>query len=282
MLHGTRAQTGIRRGGYRLISRLLKLIALRLKRLQHVVEGEAAGLLAGRELLERGEELPDVLLRRHEQEDTIDPALMKKVLNGEIVTMQFNRDLEVPGGLIHEWVGDIFLPNVTLEQVMFILLDYDHHKNIYPEVLDSKLLERHGNSVRCYLKMRKQKSMVTVVLNSEYDVRLNRLDPDRCEIRSRSARIEEVQNFGDKDERVLPVGKDSGFLWRLNAYWCLKAVRGGVILELTTLSLSRQVPFGLFWIKPYLTSLPRESIVSTLRSTQLALDNAKETSGRKD
>jgi hypothetical protein len=41
--------------------------------LHHLVEREAACLLAGRKLLERGEEATDVLLRRHEQEDTIDP-----------------------------------------------------------------------------------------------------------------------------------------------------------------------------------------------------------------
>ena len=42
---------------------------------QHLVEAEAADLLARRELLERGEELPDVLLRRHEQEEAVDPPL---------------------------------------------------------------------------------------------------------------------------------------------------------------------------------------------------------------
>src|SRR5262249_26028091 len=43
-----------------------------LERLQHFVEAEAADLLARREFLERSQELPDVLLRRHEQEGSVD------------------------------------------------------------------------------------------------------------------------------------------------------------------------------------------------------------------
>jgi len=44
-----------------------------LERLQHLVEREAADLLALREFLERCEEFPDVLLRRHEQEGVFQP-----------------------------------------------------------------------------------------------------------------------------------------------------------------------------------------------------------------
>ena len=47
-----------------------------LERFQHLVEREAADLLARREFLERRQELPDVLLRRHEQEDVLDPPLL--------------------------------------------------------------------------------------------------------------------------------------------------------------------------------------------------------------
>ena len=42
-----------------------------LERLQHPIDAEAARLLAGRELLEGGKELSDVLLRRHEQEGAL-------------------------------------------------------------------------------------------------------------------------------------------------------------------------------------------------------------------
>src|SRR6202008_4895585 len=44
-----------------------------LERLQLRVDREAAGLLAGRKLLERRQELADELLRRHQQEDVVHP-----------------------------------------------------------------------------------------------------------------------------------------------------------------------------------------------------------------
>ena len=48
----------------RLIQRALLAAAALLQRFQHLVEAEAADFLARRELLERGEEPADVLLRR--------------------------------------------------------------------------------------------------------------------------------------------------------------------------------------------------------------------------
>src|SRR5262245_13248327 len=49
------------------------LAAALLERLQHLVEAEAADFLARREFLERHQELPDVLLRRHEEEEAVRP-----------------------------------------------------------------------------------------------------------------------------------------------------------------------------------------------------------------
>src|SRR5438094_8957449 len=44
-----------------------------LQSFQHLIEAEAAWLLARREFLEGSEELPDVLLRRHKQEGMVNP-----------------------------------------------------------------------------------------------------------------------------------------------------------------------------------------------------------------
>jgi len=46
-------------------------LASLLQALQHLVEAKATDLLALRVVLERGEELPDVLLRGHQQEHVL-------------------------------------------------------------------------------------------------------------------------------------------------------------------------------------------------------------------
>src|SRR5690349_6352061 len=37
----------------------------------------------------------------------------------------------IPGGLIHDWFGAIFIPNAKLEDVLAVVHDYDHYKEYY-------------------------------------------------------------------------------------------------------------------------------------------------------
>jgi len=38
---------------------------------------------------------------------------------------------KVPSGLIHDWLGVGFIPNVTIEDILRILRNYDHYKDVY-------------------------------------------------------------------------------------------------------------------------------------------------------
>jgi hypothetical protein len=114
--------------------------------------------------------------------------------------------------------------------------------------------------------------VVTVVLDSEYDVHYFHLDAARAGSRSYSTRIAEVENQGKSDEREKPVGDDNGFLWRLNSYWRFWERDGGVYIQLEAISLTRDIPAGLGWlIQPFITSIPEESLRFTLGRTQAAL-----------
>jgi hypothetical protein len=180
--------------------------------------------------------------------------------------------IEVPGGLIHDWVGAMFVPGVTLEKTLALIQDYDRSKDIYkPEVLDSRLISRHGGDFKVYLRLLKKK-VITVVLDTYYDVRYYPLDATRCYSRSYSTRIAEVDNPGKPNERDLTPGKDHGFLWRLYTYWRFEQRDGGLYFECEALSLTRGIPGGLGWlIEPIIQDLPRESLESTLRETRAAL-----------
>jgi hypothetical protein len=112
------------------------------------------------------------------------------------------------------------------------------------------------------------------VLDTEHDVEVLRGRDRRWQLRSRSARIQEIRDAGKPDEKMLPVGQDSGFLWRLNAYWSIQEGDGGVYVECRSVTLTRGVPLGLGWIvKPFTLSLPRDSLVSTLEATKQALQD---------
>jgi hypothetical protein len=181
-------------------------------------------------------------------------------------------DIDIPDGSIHDWTGAIFIPGATLVKTLALAQDYDSHKAIYkPEVQDSRLLSRTGDEFRVYLRLLK-KQVITVVLNTNHDVRYFPLDAARCYSQSHSTRIAEVDNPGEPDEREMQPGRDHGFLWRLNSYWRFEERDGGVYVECEAISLTRSVPVGLGWlVNPIVRTLPRESLENSLRTLRQAL-----------
>jgi hypothetical protein len=180
--------------------------------------------------------------------------------------------MRVPDGLIHDWIGAIFIPGATLEKVLRLVQDYDHDKDVYqPEVIGSQLAVRDSNDFKVHLRLLKKK-VITVVLDTDYEIHYAPAGPGRCSVRSHSTRIVEVENPGKPDERRLPVGDDHGFLWRLYSYWRYQERDGGVYMECEAVSLTRDIPTGLGWlVGPIIRELPRESLINTLRKTREAL-----------
>jgi hypothetical protein len=198
------------------------------------------------------------------------------VRKGEIVA-QFWAErgpLTVSGGLIHDWIGAAFVPETTIATTLALIQDYDNHKNIYqPEVLDSALRSHDGNDFQIYMRLLKKK-VITVVLDTDHDVRYGSLDRTHWWCRSYTTRIAEVENAGSSQEKVLTPDTGYGFLWRLYSYWRFEERDAGVYIECRAISLTRDVPFGLGWvIEPIIQKLPRESLIHTLEATRRALLN---------
>ena len=195
------------------------------------------------------------------------PAALKR--DGVFVDGHGGRGLEeIKGGLVHDWVGATFIRGATLDQTLALLRNYANHKTLFaPEVMESKTLDVQGDHYTVYLKLRKKK-ILTVVLNTEYDVIYRKTGAYRACSRSYSTKVAEVE-----EGRELPVGHDHGFMWRLNAYWRFQEQDGGVYVECETISLSRPVPMMLHSIMaPILKQLPRESLEKTLAATRAALE----------
>jgi hypothetical protein len=179
------------------------------------------------------------------------------------------RERPVPGGLIHDWAGGVFIRGVSLETVLQFVQAYDRHKEFYRrEVIDSRLLEREENEFRIALRLVKRK-VRTVVFDTEHVVRYERLNDSGWWSRSRSTRIAQVQNAGTAGERILPPDTGDGYLWRLNSYWTFHERDGGVYLECEAISLSRDVPRTLaLVIGPIVRDLPKDSLVNALSATR--------------
>jgi hypothetical protein len=179
------------------------------------------------------------------------------------------RPVKVPDGLIHDWIGAVLVPGVSVAQALALVQDYANHKTIYsPEVMDSKLLSRNDDNFKIYLRLLKKK-VLTIVLDTDHDVHYARVGNQNWFCRSYTTRIAEVDDAGTPREKVHPPDNGYGFLWRLYSYWRFAEVRNGVTIECRAISLTRDVPFGLgFIIEPIIKNLPRESLINTLKATR--------------
>ena len=181
--------------------------------------------------------------------------------------------VEIPDGKIHHWTGAIFVPGTTVERVLDHLSRFaGRESEHYEDVVASRLLSRDGDAYRIFLKLRRTKFQITSTYHSEHAVVYRRLGSARAAARSASTRIAELQNAGTAQERELPEGRDSGYLWRLNAYWRYEQVDGGVLIECESISLSRSVPVLVrFLVSGIVEGIARESLEKTLGGLKRAL-----------
>jgi hypothetical protein len=182
------------------------------------------------------------------------------------------KPIAVPGGMIHHWIGTVFIPGATLAQTLALEEDYDHHQEYFrPDVMRSRILRHDGNDFGIELRLYKKK-VITTVLDTEHEVHYTLADSTHAWSRSRTTRVQEVDNAGRRGERLEPEGHDRGLLWRMNTYWRFEEKDGGTYVECQSISLTRDIPTGLGWlIGPYVTSVPRESLTFTLAATRSAV-----------
>jgi hypothetical protein len=165
------------------------------------------------------------------------------------------RTIDVPGGTIHEWRGSILVRGTTVGQVVDALVS-PGTRPLQEDVAESRVLERHGDSLRIYLKL-VRKLIVTVTYDTEHEVQYVRRSPSFATSRSVATRILETG------------GADRGFLWRLNSYWRYRQAGDAVQIDVVSLSLSRDVPWLVKPIaQPIIDRIGRESMSRTLETVQ--------------
>lgn len=206
------------------------------------------------------------------------PARKSEVRKGKAVAVPWTGkgDIEISDGLIHDWIGAVFVPGATLKKTLALVQDYNSHSRYYkPEVVKSSIVSRDGNAFQVYMQLSKKK-VVTVVLNTTHDVQYFPLDDTRCYSVSHSSRIAELDDPGGTAEREMEPNRGHGFLWRLNSFWRFEERDGGVYVECEAISLSKGVPSWAEWlsvgqVSRIVRSLPRESLQNTLTCTRNAL-----------
>jgi hypothetical protein len=154
-----------------------------------------------------------------------DTALKDQIAGGQkIRTIEANgpNPHKLTGGQLYDWLGASFIPGTTVDRLLRMLQDYDHRAQNFPETIaSSKLFCLTGTDHFQYTMRMKEPA----VLDVDSDVVWERVDGQHWRCRSVSTRVAEV-------------GKDHGYLRRLNSYWRFAEAANGVYVETETITLS--------------------------------------------
>jgi hypothetical protein len=202
------------------------------------------------------------------------PENEMRLRRGELIVEKLTpaTGAELPGAMLHHWRGTAFAPGAKAADFERLMKDFNaYSQHFSPQVVQAKILTQQGDHFQASMRVR-QKHVITVVMDTSYDITFGRLDALHGYSISRSTRIAEIDSPGTSRERALNSGEEHGFLWRLNTYWSYEERDGGLYMQIESVSLTRSIPTGLGWaIGPFVESVPRESLEFTLRSTCNAL-----------
>ena len=197
-------------------------------------------------------------------------ALLEQLKRGEVVSARLQTrdgkaEIDAPDGLIHHWVGTVLLPGATIDHVMAFVKDYPQYPARFaPMIQRARVLKQSPDHFDVAMRTWAKK-VLTVVIDADYGVDYRTLRPTSVVTRSVASNFYEVENPGTPEERRTPAERGQGFLWRLNTYCWFDERPEGVYEQCESISLTRDVPFGLGWmIKPFITSIPRETMEFTL------------------
>ncbi len=203
------------------------------------------------------------------------PEIRQRVKDGEIVVspMRGNGRTAVPGGLIHHWIGAVFIPNTSLNDVLAVLHDYDHYKDFYqPTVADSKCRACAASPHEYFLRLYKKVMFITSVTDVEYESPNFRIDDHRSYSLAWSTSIREVQDSGKPTESRGSPGRGNGYLWRMQSISRYQQRDGGVFMELEAPALSRTIPFSYGWVvSPVVSQLSRTELSTSLGQSRDAV-----------
>jgi len=181
--------------------------------------------------------------------------------------------IEINGGMIQDWQGAVFINGAKLDQVLRVVQDYPNHAKYYsPDVMTSNVVSRSGDHWLVVIRTLKSKLFLSDVLETENDITFVRVNTTKMYAIAKSKRIQEVADSGKDNEHLLPEGRDRGLLWRLYGYWFYEERDGGVYVECESVTLTRDVPFGMgALVAPIIRNVPGESLRSSLEHTRQAV-----------
>jgi hypothetical protein len=202
------------------------------------------------------------------------PDRLRHLHNGETVVAPFGENPhKVPHGLIHHWIGAVFLPGARLDDVLAVVRDYGKYKDFYaPNVIDSRVSRQTDTQDTFSLRMLNKAVVAKFALDTDFQGTYRRLDENKWYGISYTTRVREVENYGLANEHEAPANTGRGLIWRMYGISRFEQRDGGVYVELEAVVLSRDIPGALRWVvDPIVRRTSRSAMDVSLQRTQGAV-----------
>jgi hypothetical protein len=188
------------------------------------------------------------------------------------------RNEDVANGSIHHVTGMIRVEGGSIEAIRRVMEDYPNYPRYFPPDVVSGRGEQMADSTpadehfRTTLVLSEQTLWIKVGFRCQNDTHYRRLDADHWISRSVSLDTGELIDPDNPAGPVYPDGNNHGFLWKTNTYWFARQRKGGVDIELNTVTLSRPAPLGFGWWGAKRT---KDAVDKMLRDVKAAMMSAR-------
>lgn len=189
--------------------------------------------------------------------------------------MEPRENTDIAGGSIHHYSGVIHIVGGTIADVRHIMQDYSNYPKYFkPDVgkgagtlnPDSTAADEHYTS---HISLIQSTLWIAVSYDCVYDTHYRLSDPHHWASLSAAASIKEWLDPRDVSKGYYPEGDDHGFLWRTNTFWFVRENKGGVDVELDSMTLSRPAPTGFGW---WASKRTHDAVDKMLRDMKTAVE----------
>jgi hypothetical protein len=211
-----------------------------------------------------------------------DPMRGQQLKSGEIIVSPVGKShpLAVPHGLIHHWIGAVFIPGATIQSLAVVVGDYGRYSEIYrPTLVKAELLDSRSDQQKFSIVWVQRVWLATAAFYTELDSTNVTLNSQQGYMTFSTTRVQQIENYGEKDEHRLVPDEGSGYVWRLVSFARFEERDGGLYLELEVVGLSKDVPVSVrLLLKPVIDHVAQQGLATKLDQTRRAIKSRDITS----
>jgi hypothetical protein len=208
-----------------------------------------------------------------------EPNLAPRLRQSEIIVTpgEDRSSIRVPGGLIHHWTAAAFFPGSSVPAVIAALRDYDRYSKFYgPSVVESKSLGETGDDDLFSMRVINKAVLSKIALDADFKSSYF-LNGNRAYKTMATTRVQQIEEYGQSGQHMLPSDEGSGLVWRLYSIARFEERDGGVYFEIDAMALSREIPASIQWMAgPMIRRIAKGSLSGMLEKTREAVLNSVE------